>query len=73
MGDVTLLHGHTVVEVLREALADAEAGKILAVVVVTELKDGTASWARGNHDDSSLWRLVGGLESAKHDLLNKQG
>lgn len=56
-----------VVEILREALADAEAGKVSGVIIISEEVDDT--WYHRASGTLSVREEIGALEIFKHDRI----
>jgi histidinol dehydrogenase len=55
-----------VVQILREALAQAEAGEIAEIVVVANCPDANAFWYRASFEDR--WRVLGALAWASSQV-----
>ena len=57
------------VDLLREALADAEAGKVLGVIVISKETDG--SWYHRASGSLSVREEIGSLEMLKYDRIQR--
>lgn len=55
------------VELLRESLANAESGNVLAVIIITKETDG--EWRHLSSGTLTVREQVGALECFKHDLV----
>lgn len=59
-----------VIEVLEAMLSDARAGDVRSIVAVYESEHGTVRHAWAIPDGSQHLALVGGIEVAKHSMLD---
>lgn len=62
-----LEHQQAAIELLREALADAEAGKVMGVIIVSKEVDG--GWYHRASGSLNLREEIGALECLKWDRI----